>query len=117
MNKRTEYQREYMRNYRAKEREMRATAIQANPLADIGVMGFTDRQLEQLRGIVRGELGTLLTPIMARNVNTVGKLTATNVNMVNRLCRHCGKPFTGQSTKVYCSDPCRKKAFRQRAKT
>ena len=121
MNKRTEYQREYMRNYRAKEREMRATAIQANPLADIGVMGFTDRQLEQLRGIVRGELETLLTPLTARNVNTVSKpaskLTATNVNTVNRLCRHCGKPFTGQSTKVYCSDPCRKKAFRQRTKT
>ena len=121
MNKRTEYQREYMRNYRAKEREMRATAIQANPLADIGVMGFTDRQLEQLRGIVRGELETLLTPLMARNVNAVSKpaskLTATNVNTVNRLCPQCGGAVIGQSTKVYCSDPCRKKAFRQRANT
>ena len=85
---------------------MRATAIQANPLADIGVMGFTDRQLEQLRGIVRGELETLLTP-----------LTANNVNTVNRLCPQCGGAVIGQSTKVYCSDPCRKKAFRQRAKT
>ena len=120
MNKRTDYQRDYMRTYRAKQRETRATAINTNPIAENDCMGFTDRQLEQLRGIVRGELETLLTPLTANNVNSVSKpaskLTATNVNMVNRLCRHCDKPFTGQSTKVYCSDPCRKKAFRQRAK-
>ena len=100
---------------------MRVTAIQANPLADIGVTGFTDTQLEQLRGIVRGELETLLTPLMARNVNTVGKpasrLTATNATTVNKLCPQCGGAVTGQSTKVYCSDPCRKKAFRLRAKS
>jgi len=49
MNKRTEYQKEYMWNYRAKQRETRTTAIN-NPIAENGCMGFTDRQLEQLRG-------------------------------------------------------------------
>ncbi|MCX7111453.1 MAG: hypothetical protein NTX45_15265 [Proteobacteria bacterium] len=121
MNKRTEYQREYMKGYRAKQRETRATALQANPLADIGKAGFTVRQLGQLQEIVRGELETLLTPLTANNVNTVSKpvnkLTAANVNTGNKLCPQCGGAVIGQSTKVYCSDPCRKKAFRQRAKT
>ena len=106
MKKRTDYQRDYMRTYRAKQRETGATAIQATPLAGIGATGFNDRQLEQLRGIVRGELESLLTP-----------LTVNNVNTVNKLCPQCGGAVIGQSTKVYCSDPCRKKAFRQRAKT
>ena len=121
MNKRTEYQKEYMRSYRAKQRETGATAIPGNPLADIGVMGFTDRQVEQLRGVVRGELETLRTLLTANNVNTVSKpatkLTAANVTTVNRLCPQCGGAVIGQSTKVFCADSCRKKAFRLRAKT
>ena len=47
MNKRTDYQRDYLRSYRAKQREAGATATHANPMIENGGTGFNDRQLGQ----------------------------------------------------------------------
>ena len=49
MSKRTDYQRVYMRSYRAKQREAGATAIHANPMIESGGAGLNDRQLGQQR--------------------------------------------------------------------
>ena len=45
--KRTDYQRDDMRSYRAKQREAGATAIHANPMIENGGTGFNDKQLGQ----------------------------------------------------------------------
>ena len=90
-----------MHSYRAKQREAGATALLAKPTTESGAMGFTDRQLGQLREVVREELATLLTPptvsvankaqataftdVDVNRVNTPqGKLTKLTVNTVNK---------------------------------
>ncbi len=123
-------------------------------MTESGGTGFTDRQLGQLREIVRQGLTTLLTPPTVSVVNKAqatpftevdvnhvnapqGKLTAANVNPVNkpskdthgtgdlsaekrvgvRQCPHCTGPVTGKSTAVYCSDACRYAALSAKRKT
>ena len=113
MNDRTEYQREYMRARRAKERQVKATGQAAT--AD---EGFTTLQRGQLQEIIRGELETLLTQFTVSSVNSKARvLTKLTVSSVNGLCLHCGKTVKGRKGKLYCSDNCRKAAFRRRAKT
>ena len=112
MNDRTEYQRDYMRARRAKERQVKATGQAATDDE-----GFTALQRGQLQEIIRCELETLLTRFTVSNVNSKAKvLTKLTVSGVNKLCLHCGKTFTGRKGKLYCSDNCRKAAFRRRAK-
>lgn len=85
MSKRTDYQRDYMRSYRAKQREAGATALHAKPTTESSGTGFTDRQLGQLREVIREELATLLTPptISLANKAQATALTAVDVNRVN----------------------------------
>ena len=134
MSKRTDYQRDYMRSYRAKQREAGATAIHAKPTTESGGTGFTDRQLGQLREVLREELATLLTPptvsvankaqatmftdVDVNRANTPqGKLTKLTVNTVSKPCPQCGGAVTGKPTAVYCSDQCRYAALAKRRKT
>ena len=82
---RNEYQRAYMKAYRAKQRKSQATATHANPMAESGCTGFTDRQLEQLREIVREGLASLLTPLTVSRVDNAQEamFTVANVSSVN----------------------------------
>ena len=34
---------------------------------------------------------------------------------ITRSCAHCGQPLSGKANQVYCSGPCRKAAFKQKA--
>ena len=126
MSDRTEYQREYMRNKRAKQREAKTTGQVATASTGKAVKAPTvcedcnAKQLEQVRVIIRGELEALLT------ANTVSKLTpklttantannANNANNANRTCPHCGGNVTGPKIKIYCSNVCAKTASRSKS--
>jgi len=120
MSDRTEYQREYMRNKRAKQREAKtpgqvATASTGKAVKALTVCeDFNAKQLEQVRIIIRGELEALLT------ANTVSKLTpklttANTANNPNRTCPHCGGNVTGPKIKIYCSNVCAKTASRSKS--
>ena len=112
MTDRKEYQREYMRIKRAKQREAQAGAAgkvaSTSPVRPVKAStvceDFNAKQLEQVRIIIRGELEALLT------ANTVSKLTPklTTANTVDRACPYCGEPVTGPTQKIYCSSRCRK---------
>ncbi|MCX7110949.1 MAG: hypothetical protein NTX45_12665 [Proteobacteria bacterium] len=116
-------------------------------MVKVPVRASPDRQLEQLQKVVQGELATLLTfcgvtkaqatlftsvdintvntpqgKLTAANVNTVNKsvkekLTPANVNPVSKPCPHCGGAVTGKPTAVYCSDQCPYVALAKRRKT
>jgi hypothetical protein len=123
MTDRTVYQREYMRNKRAKQRESKVLGqvaiASAKPVAIAPTVceDFTDKQLEQLKAIVRGELENLLTKSTANNVSKLTpKLTLANTaNNASKVCPYCGEIVTGFKAKIYCSNVCAKAASRSKS--
>lgn len=49
-------------------------------------------------------------PLIRRRSSDVG------MKVFNKICQHCGRPYTGSKQSLYCSDTCRDEVQRERSK-